>query len=380
MTIDDSVNVTNDTVNDTVNDTTTSTTPVVKPIVEPSVAPEFVNVGSETVADALGADALGCASGVEPTPVPNPISAATIVTLSDYAYQVVAKHYQQLISLEEQVLADQDPEYLHDMRVELRRLEMALRLFDRALALPKSIQRQRLQALARAMGKLRDLDVQLVSLRDRYSKTLQKSERPAVKMAVKALKKSRIHAFLRMKQVLFSTDYTHLKTGWETWLACPAYKPLAALPLNTLLPDLLSPLLSRLLLHPGWLISLAEISEVNSAVLHGLRKVCKRVRYQAEFFREFYDREFHAWIAEIKGVQSSLGTLHDCQVLQAQLTAILPKNHTSSGLQQAIAQDQQAAMAEWDTLRARYLQPEWRSHVRQLILHPKSGIESSCLP
>ncbi|MCS6815429.1 MAG: CHAD domain-containing protein, partial [Cyanobacteria bacterium] len=273
---------------------------------------------------------------------------------------------------EKKVLADRDPEDLHQMRVELRRLETALQVFDRVVELPKSIRGKRLQTLMRVLGKLRDLDVQIAELNDRYAPTLSDLERPVLKTAHKALRKYRAQAFSRVQQVLSSSAHAQFKADWDAWLQHPTYQPLATLPLGSLIPDLLSPLLSRLLLHPAWLIALADISDANSHLFHQLRKACKRVRYQAEFFLEFYGDEFRAWIAEIKAVQSNLGTLHDCQVLQTQLAQVLPKTGVPAGLCQAITDGQTTAMTNWDVLRQRYLHPSWRSYLRQLVLQPAS--------
>ncbi|MEB3224731.1 MAG: CHAD domain-containing protein, partial [Synechococcus sp.] len=40
----------------------------------------------------------------------------------DWAHQAIAKHYQKILSHETGVLADRDPEELHQMRVGMRRL------------------------------------------------------------------------------------------------------------------------------------------------------------------------------------------------------------------------------------------------------------------
>lgn len=296
--------------------------------------------------------------------------AAIVAAIGDYAYQVISRHYRRMVRLEKKVLADRDPENLHQMRVELRRLETALQVFDRVVELPKSIRGKRLQTLMQVLGKLRDLDVQIAELNDRYAPALTDLERPALKTIRKALRKRRAQAFSQVQRVLSSSAHAQFKADWDAWLQNPTYQPLAILPLGSLVPDLLSPLLSRLLLHPAWLIALADVSNANGHLFHQLRKACKRVRYQAEFFLQFYSDEFRAWITEIKTVQSNLGTLHDCQVLQTQLAQALPKAGVPAGLRQAIADGQTTAMTNWDALRQRYLQPGWRSYLRQLVLQP----------
>lgn len=93
--------------------------------------------------------------------------------LVDAARGVVAAWWSNACAHAPGVRVGLDPEHVHKMRVALRRLRTALRLFDdafdeRALA----ALRDRVRTLARALGEVRDLDVQLESLghwRDRFA-------------------------------------------------------------------------------------------------------------------------------------------------------------------------------------------------------------------
>ncbi|NJN23976.1 MAG: CHAD domain-containing protein [Acaryochloridaceae cyanobacterium RL_2_7] len=42
--------------------------------------------------------------------------------------------------------------------------------------------------------------------------------------------------------------------------------------------------MSRFLLHPAWQISESDVMAGQQEGLHDLRKLCKQVRYQGEFF------------------------------------------------------------------------------------------------
>jgi hypothetical protein len=145
---------------------------------------------------------------------------------------------------------------------------------------------------------------------------------------------------------------------------------LAPMPIIPLLPDLLSPLLADLLLHPGWLIPASGSSTAAGEILHDLRKVCKHVRYQAEFFVPFYSQPFQTWIREIKLLQDNLGKLQDSYVLQDLLKEYLPKRAEMPALQATIQQTRSEALADWDMIRQQYLDPEFRSHLHQLLLEP----------
>ncbi len=176
-------------------------------------------------------------------------------TLEAYAHQVIEEQYRRIIKQEKKVLADKDPEALHQMRVGTRRLRTALQVFDTAIEIPKAGSAQRVRDLARVLGEVRDLDVQMASLEQEYWPNLGKREQKQLDKVSDALKQQRLKAFAKMKTVLSQPLYQELKTTYADWLKRPRYTPIAKLPLSILLPDLLGPLLSDLLLHPGWLIS-----------------------------------------------------------------------------------------------------------------------------
>ncbi|MBD1852927.1 CHAD domain-containing protein [Cyanobacteria bacterium FACHB-502] len=185
-----------------------------------------------------------------------------------------------------------------------------------------------------------------------------------------ALQKQRVKAFARMKAVLSQPLYQELKTTYADWLKRPRYTPIAQLPLSVLLPDLLGPLLSHLLLHPGWLISSQETSGEKGMLLHELRKACKHARYQAEFFMPFYGEQFQDWVAEIKALQAQLGDFQDTQVFLELATKTLGRELRLPDLQAAIEQKQQGALVNWEEIRQKYLDEGFRYHLHQMLLQP----------
>ena len=290
--------------------------------------------------------------------------------LGGYAYNVIAQQYQHMVQQEQGVLADQDPEYLHQMRVGARRLSTALEVFGCAVTLPKAARKNRVRTLAKALGKLRDLDVQTHAVRTDYCPRLTVAENTWLNIALNTLDQQRSRACIEVEKILTQPRYEKLKAGYEDWLKKPEYTSLADLPLLLVLPDLLNPLLSALLLHPGWQISVEDRSKASSLVLHDLRKLCKSVRYQAEFFVDFYDQVFQDWIDEIKELQDSLGKVQDTHVLQTLLSDELPKEAALPELQTAIQEAQEKAMVNWETLRHQYLDPDFRRRLHQMMLKP----------
>ncbi len=289
-------------------------------------------------------------------------------TLGNYAYELIRKQYQTLTKQEKRVLADRDPEGLHDMRVASRRLRTALQVFERAIDLPKAANSNRIQAIAKVLGNLRDLDVQLADLNNEYLPLLPAAEQRSLEEVVQALQQERRKAFAATADILGRSRYRDLKDAYDTWLHQPRYTALANLPLMLVIPDLLNPLLSDLLLHPAWLIPLNQAAEL-SETLHDLRKLCKHVRYQAEFFIDFYGPDFRAWVQEIRTIQEALGQLQDVQVLQELLAEHLPKAVKLPKFQRLIQTRQNTALQEWEVLRPKYLLPDFRQQLRQQLLN-----------
>ena len=294
--------------------------------------------------------------------------------LGEYAYQVIRQQYQAIVKLEKKVLADVDPEHLHHMRVGTRRLRTALQVFEQVIELPKAAQAKRVGALAKILGKLRDLDVQIADLRDRYRPCLPEADQELIDEAISQLKRERRKAFAATEDALTRSRYRDMKTAYDAWLSEPRYTTLAQLPLVPVLPDLLSPLLATLLLHPGWLVPANQPSLETDQTLHDLRKACKHARYQAEFFEPFYGRQFKDWIAEIKTIQSFLGDLHDAQVLADLLRDLISSHPNSSKLQTSVRQTLTESMADWEAMRRKYLDPDFRHQLHQLILEPTAPI------
>jgi len=285
------------------------------------------------------------------------------ITLGDYALTLIGKQYRRLVKQEAGVLKDVDPECLHQMRVSSRRLRTALQVFAPIVKLPKPAQAKQIQKLAKVLGGLRDLDVQIAALREQYRPLISSAEQPTTDRVIERLQAQRKIVFKQVEQALTDDKYADLKSAYDAWLAQPVYCPLAQLPIAAALPDLLAPLLSELLLHPGWWAD----QDKEETLLHELRKTCKHARYQAEFFTDFYGDAFQAWVNELKQLQENLGVVQDAHVL---LELLDLDSKESPDLFQAIQQQRQNAMSDWSSVRAKYTDGPFRYSLYQMILAP----------
>ncbi len=293
------------------------------------------------------------------------------ITFGEYAYEIIKQQYRSVVKYEQSVLADDDPENLHQMRVGTRRLRTALQIFDAAITLPAVASEKQVGALARVLGGLRDLDVQVADLQTIYRPQLKGNEKGLLDETIQALKQQRRKALAAVKEALGRSHYRDLKAAYDQWLEKPKFTSLGQLPIIALLPDLLSPLLSELLLHPGWLVPANYSTVKEGYTLHDLRKAFKHVRYQAEFFVPFYGEPFKHWIDEIKRFQENLGKLQDSHVLQELLEAHLPKRASLPTLQASIHNTRQDVLADWDEVRQKYLDAAFRRQLYRMLLEPE---------
>lgn len=120
-------------------------------------------------------------------------------TLGDLAQDAISKYLKQATRREKAVLADTDPEELHQMRVSMRRLRTALQVFQPVLVIPKAGREPKVADIARTLGELRDLDVIQETLKTHYLPNLPAKEQALLKTAFTTLTEQRQQTFKRVK-------------------------------------------------------------------------------------------------------------------------------------------------------------------------------------
>lgn len=312
-------------------------------------------------------------------------------TFGDWAYLAIAKHYNKILHHEAGVLKDQDPEELHEMRVGIRRLRSAIAGFGAALQLPEEVSEKKVGQIGKKLGALRDFDVLQITLIDHHLPQLPATEQAHFKSGLKQLSDQRQQAFKSTQKLLKSDRYQNFKTTLEQWLAKPDYQAIATVPILHILPDLLLPQVSQLLLHPGWWLG-AEIRDrqvtlpdsftsesvdhfllEQGEILHDLRKTAKRSRYTLELFSQFYDESYATYLKQIKSVQSILGDFQDSRVL-AEFIENSFQTHWQKSLPQ-FAQDLSdlrfQRWQDWQNLQQQFLALDFRQSFHTTLLQPK---------
>lgn len=311
-------------------------------------------------------------------------------TLGHCGYQIIRRSFQKVVEQEEAIFDDQDPEPLHQMRVGMRRLRTAVQVFRSAIALPTGVSNLAIGKISKSLGETRDLDVLQQELTTHYQPLLPKVERSKFDQVLKHLHQTREHSCQHLHKTLHGDRYQKLKQALQAWVDEPAYTLMGDLSIREILPDLLLPLICQLFLHPGWLVGttiqagnvtlmplenserLNQQFEQFGDVLHSLRKQMKGVRYQAEFFSDFYEASYLQRIEEFKRIQDLLGQLQDRVVLRQFLESTLSGDLSEvlPTVNQVMQADQTAFWRSWQPLQQRYLSTDFRQSLRSLLTTP----------
>ena len=311
------------------------------------------------------------------------------VTLGEWANIAIAKHTRKMLKHEVGVLKDKDPEDLHQMRVGMRRLRSAIVGFNLAVDLPEIANEENIGKVGKKLGKLRDLDVLLAALENDYRSLLPKTEQKSLDKAIKSLQKQRKQALKQVRATLNSDLYLNIKQALPEWLENPKYQAIAAISIYSVLPDLLLPQISKLLLHPGWLVgvelkqgeihfpeqldkeSVRQLLEKQEKVLHDLRKEAKRSRYNLELFTHFYGDKYQYFVDRIKLLQEVLGHIQDCYVLREVLEKLL-KSEISSQMPELAAlltKTRYEQWQQWSILQQQFCDRQRQRELRLTIIN-----------
>lgn len=311
-------------------------------------------------------------------------------TLGDWATIAIAKHTKKMLRYERRVLVGKDPEQLHQMRVGARRLRSALTGFAPALQLSEDMSARSVARIARKLGGLRDLDVLLGYLQERFLPYLPSAEQERLQIVVRRLVKARKSARKEVRTTLTSKPYRRLKKALHGWLQHPTQTAIASRPIAAVLPDLLLPSIGEFFLHSGWMLgaqlaiaretpTIAAVDALlvaDEAIVHDLRKEAKRVRYQMELFAPFYGGSYKNWVRAVKEIQTILGELQDSAVAmtcikQALGTKTLDRELPT--LARLFREWRYRQWLQWQVLQRFFLDPQRQRQLRACIAQPESN-------
>lgn len=252
------------------------------------------------------------------------------------------------------VLADLDSEFLHDLRVALRRTRSILAQSKAVLGADnlRPLQ-QGLAELARATGTVRNLDVSLLGRRSCHDR-LHPALRAGLREHFAALVRRRRSARRTMLRFFGSVQVEELVQVWEAFLekGPDPVESLAAEPVLSLANRIIRKGHQRLLTAVRGLDA-----DSPDAELHRLRITCKKLRYSMEFFSALYPQEpFSRLLLPLKEAQGLLGTCNDLAVQQQFLQDTLAQDNTGGDRVAALAALIQSLYEEQQQVRRRCLE------------------------
>jgi len=212
------------------------------------------------------------------------------------------------------VAEDKHSESLHQMRVGLRRLRSAFKLFEDAISLPPSLQEQ-LAWLGSELGPARDWDVLSTSTL-KLMAAASGAEKQLVPLQSKVAKIVRDQR-KKAADAVSSPRYTRLMLSLFWWMQAAEWH--AEMPAAQIgrLDEPLDTFASRILErgHRRIVKRGRHIRDADQHELHRLRIACKRNRYAAEFFQSLYPpKRVRRYVAALAAMQDELGWRNDAAV------------------------------------------------------------------
>jgi CHAD domain-containing protein len=269
------------------------------------------------------------------------------------------------------VLRDVDTEFLHDLRVAVRRTRAAIKLLGAVLPGGLAARyKDEFKWLGDLTTPLRDLDVHLLGFDD-LAGSLQAFTPADLEPFREFLIRRRAQEFRRLAAGLRSPRFRTLVQDWRKALQeilgtrTRSRKPVAALAAERTISAVTQ------LTRRGTAITAASQPES----LHDLRKRGKEVRYLLEFFAPIYDADvYRQVVSDLKKLQDCLGEFQDSEVQRVEI-AVLARampTHVQTILAMGeisarLAASQQAARADFSARFARFAAPVSQRRIRELL-------------
>ncbi|HKT64458.1 MAG TPA: CHAD domain-containing protein [Burkholderia sp.] len=254
----------------------------------------------------------------------------------------------QWLGNERGVLDRDDPEFVHQMRVALRRLRTLMRFFPRfADDQWQDTFGADLRWVAALLGTVRDWDV------------FSTESLPALIAAdggsadwngtLDAARAQALAARVELRQALHSARYARLTLGWLEWLATLALPPDA----DDDAPSLRRHATKRVRRLFGHLYASPSLTSLDTAARHRVRIDAKRLRYALEFFASLASRRTRTeTVKTLARVQSVLGEANDTMVALHHLEQLAAPAYQlgfvrgyGAALEQRAARDAEALLA-----------------------------------
>lgn len=240
-----------------------------------------------------------------------PLQLASAMSIQQ-GFQVIATScWEQVLANKVGVLGSDDGEYLHQMRIGVRRLRLALRLFAPAMDIPQALQAE-LAWLGATLGRARDAaviaDHSLPAIASAFA--TQAAWTPLLQYA----RAQAGHHLTQARLSLASQRYAQLEGSLGRWLQ-DLQQDTGTAGTAGKGGRLLGPYARRQLRHLRAKLARARKAADSEVAVHGLRIAAKKLRYASEFFASLGSpkRVAHR-LRRLSHLQQFLGELNDASV------------------------------------------------------------------
>jgi len=240
------------------------------------------------------------------------------MSLGEVAFAVLRAQFARMRAYEPGTRLGDGPEELHDMRVPTRRMRAAIKVFRGALPERAGWFEEELRWVARALGDVRDLDVQIERFQA-WKRVADEEDSRFLEKILTITRKRRAEARKNMLEVLDSERYERLESSFGEMLSRgPGTgleleqangREMAGEPVTAVAPALISRRYRK------WRKAAKRLDENSSPEdFHDARKKGKRLRYTLEFVSEVYGKPAQKLIKPLKALQDDLGDHQDAIV------------------------------------------------------------------
>jgi CHAD domain-containing protein len=237
--------------------------------------------------------------------------------------RVLANLAQTIADNVEETTEDTDPEFLHDLRVAVRRSRAVLG--EAKGAVPEALRlrmREDLAWVQQSTGDARDLAVQVLGWDD-LVRPLTAADPAGLQVIRAEVERQRQDAQRALVRDLRSTRFRRLLASWQKALSAPwtVDKPLR--PIGPHVAKHIDRAQARLLDHGR-----AITPDSPAESLHDLRKDAKRLRYLLECFGSLLEPKARkAFVQHLKDLQDNLGEHQDAEVQVGRLRDLAAELH-----------------------------------------------------
>jgi triphosphatase len=206
-------------------------------------------------------------------------------------------------------MGSNDAEYLHQMRVALRRLRVVLRMAEKVRAdqtlagLYKDV-----SDLCVALGRIREWDVFIAGILQPMRARM--AGHAGLQALLAASERQRVACYAALRGGAQARERQRLLLRFAIWMNGDYWRqPEAAQQAKDFATRRLRKLSKR------FALSGQQLDSAEAAQLHALRILAKKFRYSAEFFAPLYDRQkAESFLAALSEVQDVLGQINDIAV------------------------------------------------------------------